>query len=71
MDNHIKDDMYQVVDYVIFYKDMIYLFLESNIKEKIMRATHDTPLAGHPRYFKIYRQIRERFSWKGLKDDVL
>jgi len=37
----------------------------------IMRAMYDTPLIGHPRYFKTYRKIRERFSWKGLKDDVL
>jgi hypothetical protein len=59
------------VDDIIFYKDMIYLVPESTLKEKIMRATHDTPLAGHPGYFKTYRQIRERFSWKGLKDDVL
>jgi hypothetical protein len=29
------------------------------------------PAAGHQGYFKTYRQIRERFSWKGLKDDVL
>jgi hypothetical protein len=28
-------------------------------------------LAGHPRYLKTYRQIRERFAWKGLKTDVL
>jgi hypothetical protein len=27
--------------------------------------------SGHQGYFKTYRQIRERFSWKGLKDDVL
>jgi hypothetical protein len=26
---------------------------------------------GHQGYFKTYRQIKERFSWKGLKDDVL
>lgn len=32
---------------------------------------HDIPLAGHPGYFKTYRQVRERFTWKGLKNDVL
>ena len=44
---------------------------ESKLKEKIMRAMHDAPLVGHPRYFKTYRQIREKFTWKGLKDDAL
>ena len=36
-----------------------------------MHAIHDAPSAGHPGFFKTYRQIRERFSWKGLKGDVL
>jgi hypothetical protein len=60
-----------VVDNIIFYKERIYLVLESTLKENILRASHDTSLAGHPRYFKTYRKVRERFSWKGLKDDVL
>ena len=60
-----------MVDDIIYYKDRIYLVPESKLKEKIMKAIHDTPLTGHPRYFKTYRKIRERFSWKGLKDDVL
>ena len=36
-----------------------------------MRDMHDTPVIGHPGYFKTYKKIRERFTWKGLKDDVL
>ena len=60
-----------MVDEVIMYKERIYLVPESQLKEKILQAAHDTPLAGHPGYFKTYRQIRERFSWKGLKEDVL
>jgi hypothetical protein len=32
---------------------------------------HDSPTVGHQGYFKTYRQIGERFSWKGLKDNVL
>jgi hypothetical protein len=71
MDNSVQDDRYKVVDDIIYYKDCIYLVLESTLKEKIMKSMHDTPLAGHPGYFKTYKQIRERFSWKGIKDDVL
>lgn len=59
-----------MVDDIIFYKDRIYLVPESNLKEKILRTTHDTPLVRHPGYFKTYRQIREKFSWKGLEDVV-
>jgi hypothetical protein len=71
MDGQVQDDRYRVLDDVIFYKDRIYLVPESELKKKILNATHDSPLAGHQGYFKTYRKIRERFSWKGLKDDVL
>jgi hypothetical protein len=71
MEGIIQDDRYRVVDDIIYYKDRIYLVPESTLKDKILRAVHDTPLAGHPGYLKTYRQVRERFSWKGLKEDVL
>jgi hypothetical protein len=71
MEGIIQDDRYKVVDDIIYYKDRIYLVPESTLKDKILRAVHDTPLAGHPGYLKTYRQVRERFSWKGLKEDVL
>ena len=72
MDNNVQNDRYKVVDDdIIYYKDRIYLVPESKLKEKIMKAMHDTPLTGHLGYFETYRKIRERFSWKGLKDDVL
>jgi hypothetical protein len=28
-------------------------------------------MAGHQGINKTYRQVRERFSWKGLKEDVI
>lgn len=70
MDVSLQDDRYRVVDDIIFYKERIYLVPESKLKVKILQATHDAPLAGHPRYSKTYIQIRERFSWKGLKNGV-
>jgi hypothetical protein len=36
-----------------------------------MVAMNDATLEGHPGYFKNYRKIKERITWKGLKDDVL
>jgi hypothetical protein len=50
---------------------MIYLVPKSQIKDKIMHATHSSPFAGHPGYLETYRKIREIFTWKGLKIDVL
>jgi hypothetical protein len=71
MDNDVQDDMYKVVYDTIYYKDRIYLVSESTLKEKTMKSMHDTPLVGYPGYLKTYRKIKEIFSWKGLKDDVL
>jgi hypothetical protein len=71
MDGQVIDDRYRVLDDVIFYKNQIYLVPESTLKGKILKVFHDSPTAGHQGYFKTYRQIRERFSWKCLKDDVL
>jgi hypothetical protein len=71
MDGKIHDDRYRVIDDVIFYKDRVYLVLDLGLKKKILTVVHDSPLAGHHGFFKTYRQIRERFSWKGLKQDVM
>jgi hypothetical protein len=60
-----------VINDIIYYKDRIYLVPESQLKDKVMHATHNFPLSGHPSYLKTYRIIRERFSWNGLKNNVL
>jgi hypothetical protein len=67
MDGQIQDDGYRVIDDVIFYKDKVYLVTDSGLKKKILTTVHDSPLAGHQGFFKTYRQIKERFSWKSLK----
>jgi hypothetical protein len=66
MDGQVVDDRDRVVDDVIFYKDRIYLVPESTLKGKILKVCDDSPAFGHQGYFKTYKQIRERFSWKGL-----
>jgi len=71
MDGHIHDDRYKVVNDIIYYKDRIYLMPESKFKQKILKHMHDSPLAGHPSLLKTYRSMCERFSWKGLKGDML
>jgi hypothetical protein len=66
-----QDERYKVVDDIIYYKERIYLVPESMLKDKILRAVHDAPLANHRGHLKTYRWVRERFSWKGLKEDVI
>ena len=65
------DNRYRVMDEVIYFRDRIFLTESSKLKEKILHASHDSLLLGHQGFTKTYRAIRERFLWKGLKEDVL
>eukprot|EP00253_Pinus_taeda_P036407 PITA_36407 len=71
LDGQVVDDRYRVVDEIIYYRDRIFLTEGSQLKKKILQPSHDSPLAGHQGFTKTYRAIRERFSWKGLKEDIL
>ena len=71
LDGKIQDDRYRIVDDIIYYKNKIYLVPKSALKKKIIQASHDSPLSGNQGFLKTYRQIRERFSWKGLKGEVM
>ena len=67
--NH--DDRYKVLEGIIYYKGTVYLVPNSSLKEVILKKAHDSPLVGHPDFFKTYRMLRDRFPWKGMKDDTL
>ena len=71
LNRQITDDKYRVMNEVIYFRDRIFLIEGSKLKEKILHASHDSPLSSHQGFTKTYRAIRERFSWKGLKEDVL
>ena len=71
LDGQIQDDRYRIVDDIIYYKNRIYLVQESMLRKKIIQAAHDSPLSGHQGFLKTYRQMRERFSWMGLKGEVM
>ena len=62
VDCKVQDDRYVVMDDIIYFKNRIYLVPGSKLKKKILEALHDSPMAGHPGFFKTYRQIRERFT---------
>ena len=47
LDGQVADDRYRVVDEIIYYRDWIFLTEGSQLKKKILQASHDSPLAGH------------------------
>jgi hypothetical protein len=44
---------------------------ESLFKVKVLQEFHDSPLAGHQGFINTYRQVREMFAWKGMKEDFM
>jgi hypothetical protein len=71
LDGQLHDDNFRVINDLIYYKGRIILVSGSVFKAKVLQACHDSPMAGHQGINKMYRQVRERFSWKGLKEDVI
>ena len=71
MDGVIHIEAYKVHDDIIYFKDMIFLVPGSKLNERILEAAHNAPVVGHPVFMNTYHKVRERFTWKGLKEDVL
>jgi hypothetical protein len=71
LDGQVQDDNFRIINDLIYYKGRIFLVPGSAFKAKVLQACHDSPMAGHQGISKTYRQVRERFSWKGLKEDVI
>ena len=57
LDKLVDDNRYKVVGGLIYYKNRIFLVPGSKTKERILRAFHETPLAGHQGYFKTYKNF--------------
>ena len=37
----------------------------------VLKSFHDSTMVGHLGFYKTYQHIRECFTWKGLKEEVL
>lgn len=46
------DERYQVMDEVIYYKVHIFMVPNSQLRERVLQATHDSPLLGHQGFRK-------------------
>jgi hypothetical protein len=71
MDGKVHDKNFKIVDDVIYNKGQIFLVPELVFKGRVLHACHDSPLARHQGFVKTYRHIWERFTWKGMKEDVM
>ena len=71
MEGNITNEEIKIIDELILYRGRILLATNSKIKRKIMKEYHDNPLSGHIGFYKTYKKIRERYSWQGLKKEIM
>ena len=59
------DERYRVMDEVIYYKGRISLVPSSQLRERLLQATHDSPLSGHQEFKKNIHGSQGAFHMEG------
>ena len=54
----------------LWYKDRLYIFKNSQLKQKILLEFHTSPLGEHSGFLKTYKRVKKYFFWDGLKSDI-
>ena len=56
----------------LFFKDRLVVPTTGNqdMTRQVMEEAHDTPLSIHPGRTKMYQDIRQRFWWSNMKQDI-
>jgi hypothetical protein len=54
----------------LWYKDLLYLCKNSQLKQKVLLELHTSPVGGHSGSLKTYHRIKKEFFWDGLKTNV-
>lgn len=67
----VRNKRYVVKDGLILKRNRIFLTPKFETKGKVLHALYNTLLTSYPRITKIYQSVRGRFTWKGLKQDIL
>jgi hypothetical protein len=54
----------------LWYKDLLYLCKNSQLKQKVLLELHTSPVGGYLGFLKTYHIFKKDFFWDGLKTDV-
>ena len=55
---------------VLWYQGRLCVPQVSELKEKILKEAHDTPLSIHPGGTKMYQDLKEIFWWHGMQREI-
>jgi transposase InsO family protein len=65
-----KNKDYQESNGIIKYRGLVYIPRDRTLRERILYAHHDTPIAGHPGRHKTVELIQRNYWWPGLSGHV-
>ena len=51
---------------IVEYRGKVYVPKDRSLRERIVRAFHDTPIAGHPGHFKTQELVYRHYWWPGM-----
>ena len=54
----------------LWYKDRLYLYKNSQLKQKILMELHTFALGGHLVFLRTYHRVKKEFFRDGLKSDI-
>ena len=54
----------------LWYKNCLYIFKESQIKQKVLLELHTSPIGGYLGFLETYHRVKKELFWEGLKYDV-
>lgn len=61
-----KPDWYEREDSIVTWKERLYVPNRTGLREDIIQAYHDPPLAGHPGQFKTHVLLTRDYWWPGV-----
>ncbi|GKA63893.1 putative nucleotidyltransferase, ribonuclease H [Tanacetum coccineum] len=66
-----KQEEFRVDDHgVIWYGNRLCVPDDSSLREAILTEAHSSPFSIHPGSTKMYRDLKQKFWWNGMKHDV-
>jgi len=68
--HHRPTDAVEIKDGRLYYKHRLYIPNDRTLKTRILHECHDTTLAGHLGRDKTIEQVKRRFYWPKMDDDI-
>lgn len=63
-------DKFTLSDGLLIFKGKIYIGMNTDLRQTIIQALHDSPVGGYSGITTTYRCIRLYFFWPGIKADI-